>query len=255
MANGNKSVLSRTRYAHVLGLGALGALGLTAGAQRAMGQFTLSSEDRLISVSTDADQVGNSDEETGAGPFDNNVTDGDVNPLDNGDNRATSTTASQASDIETTGFSGMGSANTSASINGIFADGAKSDADSSYTVTFMVTGATTIQLDGELDATDNGTATVSFDGFNDSADGATPTVPFSFSEMLSPGSSYTLTLDGDTQSSASIDGDVFESETDDGIGSYKFSLDVVSVPEPGSLGLVLMGAVALLGRRRRGNCN
>ncbi len=250
MALVNGSVQSHARSARLMISGVVAVLGLTAGAQRAMAQFTLSSEDREIYANV---SIGDNDGVSTPGIYNNSVSDFG-NPSDmTGDSINTSAMASQDSDIETTGFSGTGSAITSVDISGVIQDSSAAQATCSFSVTFTVPAATGIQLTGELDSNGNSTESVSFDTFVQSATAAMPAQPFSFSEILEPGTSYTLFLQSGTESGASIDGlstEGPEDAGDGGTGSFNFSFVETSVPEPASATLLLMAAPALLARRR-----
>jgi hypothetical protein len=248
MARGNGLVESRTRFLRMAALSAIGALGLVAGTQRAMGQFTLSSEDRSLDANV---SVGDSDDVTTAGVYTNSVLD-TGEPDMTGNTINTTATASQDSDIETNGFEGKGEADTSAEISGLIQDSTAAQADSSFSVTFTVPVVTDIQLSGELDSDGNSTESVSLDTFVENGSESNPTDPFLFNDILQPGISYTLSLQSGTDSGASIDGDSTEGpedNTDAGTGNYSFFM--TQVPEPGSLGLVMMAAPALLARKRR----
>jgi hypothetical protein len=228
-----------------MALGAIGVLGLTAGAQRAMGQFTLTSEDRSIYANV---SIGDSDDVGTDGVYNNSVSDFGQ-PDMTGDSISTSATATQDSDIETNGFEGQGEADTSAEISGLIQDSTAAQADSSFSVTFMVPVVTDIQLSGELDSDGNSTESVSLDTFTENASSSNPTDPFLFDDILEPGMSYTLSIESVTDSGASIDGQGPEDDTDGGTGTYSFFM--TQVPEPGSLGLVMVGVSGLLARRRR----
>jgi hypothetical protein len=237
-----------------LALGAIALLVLNAGAQRAMAQFTLSSQDRELSAYA---SFGDNDGVTTAGVYNQMVSDF-ADPSDmTGASVNTSAMASQNTDIEVTGFSGTGSATSNAELTGVIMDSTASNADCSFSETFTVPVATVIQLTGELDSSGNGTSGVSFDAFSASGDGSTPTAPFSFSETLEPGTSYTLELEGGSISSAEIDGDSDEGPEnagDGGTGSFNFTFVATSVPEPTTATLLLMAAPAMLARRRRSGC-
>ncbi len=248
MARANGLVEPRTRFLRMAALSAIGALGLAAGAQRAMGQFTLTSEDRSIDANV---SFGDSDDVTAAGVYSNSVSDFGM-PDMTGDTINTSATGSQDSDIETNGFQGMGTADTSAEVSGVIQDSTAAQADSSFSVTFTVPVATDIQLSGELDSDGNATESVSLDTFTENGSASNPTDTFLFNDVLEPGTSYTLSLESGTDSGASIDGDSTDGPEDDGdAGTGTFSFSMTQVPEPGSLGLVLAGAAGLMGRRRR----
>jgi hypothetical protein len=222
---------------------------LTVGAERAMAQFVLTSEQRAISAN--ASVLGSSDEVDTDGAYNNTVSDFG-NPGDaTGDSTTNTASASQNSDLSTAEFGGTGSATSAALISGIIFDSVSSNASSSYQVTFTVPVATDIQLSGELDSIGNGTASVSFDAFLASAGPANPTQPFSFSETLMPGTSYVLGVSGASASAAEIDGNDFESDTEGGTGSFSFSF--AAVPEPATAVLLLMATPALLTRSHRRN--
>jgi PEP-CTERM motif len=245
MARGNCLVQSRTRFLRMAALSAIGALGLAAGTQRAMGQFTLTSEDRSLDANVN---LGDSDDVTTAGVYNNSVSD-NGEPDFTGNSINTSATATQDSDIETNGFEGQGEADTSAEVSGLIEDSTDAEANSSFSVTFTVPVVTDIQLSGELDSDGNSTESVSLDTFTENASSSNPTDPFLFNDVLQPGMSYTLSLMSGTDSGAVIDGMGPEDDTDAGTGTYSFSM--TQVPEPGSLGLVMVGVSGLLARRRR----
>ena len=226
----------------------VGVLGLTVGAQRAMAQFVLTSEQRVISAN--ATSFGDSDEVDTDGLYNNTVSDFG-SPDATGNTMTNSASASQNSDLSTAEFGGTGSATSAAEISGPIFDSVSSNASSSYEVTFTVPVATEIQLSGELDSIGNGTASVSFDAFSASAGSANPTQPFSFSEILVPGTSYILGISGASASAAEIDGNDFESDAEGGTGSFSFSF--TTVPEPATAVLLLMATPALLMRSRRRN--
>jgi hypothetical protein len=247
-----RDIKGRGRFARGVISAAIVALGITVGAQRAMAQFTLTSEDREIDANV---SFGDDDDVSTPGVYNNTVSDVG-NPSDmTGDSISTTAMGSQDTDIEVTGFSGTGSAITSAEVSGLIQDSTAAEADSSFTVVFTVPVPTGIQLSGELDSDVNGTESVLFDSFIANGSEAMPAQPFSFSEILEPGTIYTLSISSSSDSGASVDGDVdlgFEDSLDSGSGTYTFTFDEVSVPEPASLGLLAMAAPALLVRRRRG---
>jgi hypothetical protein len=233
---------NRTGYMRAAGL--LAALALTLCSQSAMAQFTLDNQDRSLQAFV---SIGASDGTTSSGAYNNSVSDQEL-PDGSGDTVSATGTASQDTDIETSGFSGTGSGVASAEVNGPVADSAAASASSSFDATFTVPVPTVITLTGNLAISGDATGSVSFDTFSSSSSG-----DFSFSETIEPGLDHTLSLQGDAQVGASIDGSYDDQDdSDTGSGAFTFALTGATViPEPASAAMVLVAVPGVLNRRRR----
>jgi hypothetical protein len=219
------------------------------GPRTASAQFSLSSENRSITASASFSPMMN-DGTSGSGVYNNSVeADGMADMT--GDSESSTGIGAENTDIETTGFSGNGSATSNASLGGSIQDSFSASAESDFDVTFTVPVARAISLTGQLTTSGgDGTVSASFDAFSASASPSTPSVPISFSETLQPGHSYTLHFMANSVSALTIDGQGFESLSDSGEGDYSFDLSATNVPEPA--GIVLFPTVfAILRRSRR----
>jgi hypothetical protein len=190
------------------------------------------------------------DATSGAGVYNNSI-ENDGMPDFTGDTESATGIGAQNTDIETSGFSGNGSATANTTLSGVIQDSFTASADSDFSVTFMVPVQTAVKLTGELTATSvDATVGASFDTFSASTSPSTASVPISFNETLQPGKSYTLQFTDSCVSALSIDGQDFESSADSGEGDYSFSFTATNVPEPTGA-ILLPAAFAILRRSRR----